>query len=78
MIVGMAAERLTISLEAGLAAAVSEAAEADEQDTSAWLVDATRRRMVTRGLRDVVADWESEHGAFTEAELARARAELGL
>ena len=73
----MATERLTISLKAGLAAAVSEAAEADEQNTSAWLADAARRRLVTRGLRDVVADWESEHGAFTEAELARARAELG-
>ncbi len=73
----MATERLTISLEAGLAAAVSEAAEADEQNTSAWLADAARRRLVTRGLRDVVADWESEHGAFTESELARARADLG-
>ena len=77
MIVGMATGRLTISLEVGLATAVSEAAEADEQNTSAWLADAARRRLVTRGLRDVVADWESEHGAFTEAELARARAELG-
>ncbi|WP_419552377.1 hypothetical protein [Candidatus Poriferisodalis sp.] len=73
----MATERLTISLEAGLAATVSEAAEADEQNMSAWLADAARRRLVTRGLRDVVADWESDHGAFTEAELARARAELG-
>ena len=77
MIIDMATERLTISLEAGLAAAVSEAAEADEQNTSAWLADAARRRLVARGLRDVVADWEAEHGAFTEAELARARAELG-
>ncbi|WP_419839693.1 hypothetical protein [Candidatus Poriferisodalis sp.] len=46
----MATERLTISLEAGLAAAVREAAEADEQSVSAWLADAARRRLVTRGL----------------------------
>ncbi len=77
MILGMATERLTISLEAGLAAAVSDAAEADEQNMSAWLAEAARRRLVTRGLRDVVADWEAMHGAFTEEELARARAELG-
>lgn len=38
---------------------------------------AAPRRLVSRGLRDVVADWEAEHGAFTEEELARARAELG-
>ena len=77
MILGVAVERLTISLEAGLASAVGEAAQADEQSTSAWLAEAARRRLVTRGLRDVVADWEAEHGAFTEEELARARTELG-
>jgi len=49
-IIGVATERLTISLEAGLAAAVREAAEADEQSVSAWLADAARRRLVTRGL----------------------------
>ena len=77
MILAVAIERLTISLESGLAAAVRDAAVADEQNMSAWLADAARRRLVTRGLHDVVADWEAEHGAFTEAELARARAELG-
>ncbi|WP_419921457.1 hypothetical protein [Candidatus Poriferisodalis sp.] len=73
----MATERLTISFEAGLTGAVREAAAADDQNMSAWLADAARRRLVTRGLRDVIADWEATHGAFTEAELARARAELG-
>ncbi|WP_423915999.1 hypothetical protein [Candidatus Poriferisodalis sp.] len=73
----MTTERLTISLEAGLAGAVRKAAAADDQNMSAWLADAARRRLVTRGLRDVIADWEATHGAFTEAELAQARAELG-
>lgn len=77
MIFGMPTERLTISLEASLAAAVSDAAEADEQNMSAWLAEAAQRRLVTRGLRDVVADWEAIHGAFSSEELARARAELG-
>lgn len=77
MILAVAIERLTISLESGLAAAVRDAAVADEQNMSAWLADAARRRLVTRGLHDVVADWEAAHGEFTEAELARARAELG-
>ena len=77
MMSGVATERLTISLDTALAGAVSEAAAQDEQNMSAWLAEAARRRLVSRGLRDVVSDWEAEHGAFTEEELARARAELG-
>ena len=72
----MANERLTIWLESGLAVAVRDAAAAKEQSVSVWMADAARRQLVTRGLRDVVADWEAVHGKFTETELARARAEL--
>ncbi len=54
--------------------AVREAAEADEQNVSAWLADAARRQLAARGLRDVVATWEREHGAFSDDELAAARA----
>lgn len=73
----VAVERLTVSLEADLAAAVREAAEADAQNTSAWLADAARRRLATRGLRDVLDDWETTHGAFTDDELTEARSRLG-
>ena len=41
---------------------------------SAWLADAARRQLANRGLRDVVAAWEREHGAFIDEELAAARA----
>lgn len=67
-------ERLTVSIESELAIAVREAAEADEQNVSAWLADAARRQLATRGLRDVVAAWEREHGVFSDEELAAARA----
>lgn len=70
----MTVERLTVSIESELAIAVREAAEADEQNVSAWLADAARRQLATRGLRDVVAAWEREHGAFSDEELAAARA----
>jgi hypothetical protein len=70
----MAVERLTVSIESELAVAVREAAEADEQNVSAWLADAARRQLATRGLGDVVAAWEREHGAFSDEELAAARA----
>jgi hypothetical protein len=70
----MAVERLTVSIESELALAVREAAEADEQNVSAWLADAARRQLASRGLSDVVAAWEREHGAFSDAELLAARA----
>jgi predicted Ser/Thr protein kinase len=70
----MTVERLTVSLESELAIAVREAADADEQNVSAWLADAARRQLANRGLRDVVEAWEREHGAFTDDELAAARA----
>ena len=70
----MTVERLTVSIESELAVAVREAAEADEQNVSAWLADAARRQLANRGLRDVVAAWEREHGAFSDEELAAARA----
>ncbi|MCP4085438.1 MAG: hypothetical protein GY745_10365 [Actinomycetia bacterium] len=73
----MAVERLTVSIQTELAAEVREAAEADAQNLSAWLADAARRRLATRGLGDVITDWETEHGAFTEQELNDARARLG-
>ncbi len=70
----MTVERLTVSLESELAIAVRQAADADEQNVSAWLADAARRQLASRGLRDVVAAWEREHGAFSDDELAAARA----
>lgn len=72
----MAVERLTVSIESDLATAVREAADADEQNVSAWLADAARRQLANRGLRDVVAAFEREHGAFTDEELAAARARV--
>jgi hypothetical protein len=73
----MAVERVTVSLDAELAAAVRDAAKADELNVSAWLADAARHQLASRGLRDVIADWEAEHGAFTEDDLAAARSRLG-
>lgn len=72
----VASERLTISLDPELAADVRDAAEADSRSVSSWLADAARRRLLTRGLGALLDEWEAEHGAFTPAELAEARARL--
>jgi len=68
---------VTISLDSELAEAVREAADDDAQNVSAWLAAAARGRLATRGLRDVIAEWESAHGPFSEDELATARQQLG-
>lgn len=72
----MPVERVTVSLEAELAEAVREAADADAQNLSAWLAEAARRRLATRGLRDVIAEWEAEQGPFSDEELATARSRI--
>ena len=40
---------------------------------SAWMTDAARLALKIRDGLAAVAEWEAEHGAFTEAELKTAR-----
>ncbi len=72
----MVAERITISIDAQLAEALREAAAVDGANVSAWASEAIEQKLNQRGLRAVIADWEAEHGAFTEVELADARRRL--
>ena len=72
----MTTSRLAISLDAELAEQIRAAA--DGGTLSSWLADAAERKLQAQGLREVVVDWEAEHGSFTAAERRRARRELGL
>ena len=72
----MGVERVTVSLEAELAAAVRDAADADHENVSSWLAVAARKRLAARGLRDEVDEWEEDHGQFTRDEIEHARAKL--
>jgi hypothetical protein len=72
----MSVERLTVSLEAELADAVRDAANAESMNVSAWMAQAAHRELSSRGLRAVVAEWEATHGSFTAKELAAARKKL--
>lgn len=72
----MTTSRLAISLDAGLADQIRDAA--GDGTVSGWLADAAERKLRAQGLREVVDDWQDEHGAFTESERRRARRELGL
>ncbi len=72
----MTTARLAISVDADLADQIRDAAGGGT--VSGWLADAAERKLRAQGLKDVVADWEAEHGAITAAERRRARRELGL
>lgn len=72
----MAVKRLTISLDADLAEAIRVAAEANADNVSSWIADASRRRLSREGLLAVIKDWEAEHGEITVEEMAAARKQL--
>lgn len=72
----MAVERLTISLEGDLAEAIRVAAEANADNVSSWIAEASRRRLSREGLLAVIKDWEAEHGEITAEEMAAARKQL--
>jgi hypothetical protein len=72
----MTTSRLAILLDAELADQIRRAAEGGT--ISGWIVDAAERKLRAQALRDVVVDWEAEHGPLTSAERRRARRELGL
>ena len=69
----MTVERLTISLEADLAEAIRVAAEANADNISSWIAEASRRRLSREGLRAVIKDWEDIHGEITAEEMAATR-----
>ncbi len=75
----MVAERIAISIDRRLAEALRAAATDDDTNVSAWASEAIEQKLNQRGLRAVIADWEAEHGVFTEAEedIRRLLDELG-
>jgi citrate lyase beta subunit len=45
---------------------------------SAWLAEAAASKLRAEALAEFLANWETEHGALTAQEIARAERELGL
>jgi len=43
---------------------------------SAWVTAAARRALLVRDGLAAVAEWEAEHGALTDEEMAEARADV--
>ncbi|MEO7193318.1 MAG: hypothetical protein ABIZ05_00605 [Pseudonocardiaceae bacterium] len=69
---------MSISLDADLGDAVRDAARRASKGLSSWLAEAAATKLRAEALEQYLAEWESEHGAFTPAELEQAERKLGL
>ena len=68
----MVVKKLSIALDGEVADAASRAAARAGLSLSAWLNDAAETALaIERGL-EAMREWEAEHGAFTDEELAEA------
>ena len=72
----MASKKVTVTLPEELVEALGAAAQRDGVPLSRLVANAAENELRRRLGRHVVAEWQSEHGAFTVEELAAARAEM--
>jgi hypothetical protein len=70
---GRPSPKLAITVDADVRDQVLAAAAAEGVSVSAWMTRAARKALLVRDGLAAVAEWEAEHGALTEAELAAAR-----
>jgi metal-responsive CopG/Arc/MetJ family transcriptional regulator len=72
----MAAKKVTITLPEELVEALGAAAQEDGVPLSRLVAGAAENELRRRAGRQLLADWQAEHGSFTLEELAAARAEM--
>jgi hypothetical protein len=70
---GNPSPKLAITIDPEVHEGVLAAAEADGVSVSSWMTDAARRSLLVRDGLAAVAEWERQHGEFTDAELLAAR-----
>ena len=70
---GNPSPKLAITVDPDVHDQVLEAAAAEGLSVSAWMTNAARRALLIRDGLTAVAEWEAEHGALSDAELAAAR-----
>jgi hypothetical protein len=74
----MQVDRLSITLEPRLGAAVRKAARRAGLSVSAWIAEATAARLRNQALRDALDAWDAEDGPLTKDELEAAARKLGV
>jgi hypothetical protein len=70
---GKPSPKLAITVDPDVHAGVIEAAAEEGVSVSAWMTNAARRALVVRNGLAGVEEWEAEHGALSESEMADAR-----
>jgi hypothetical protein len=70
---GNPSPKLAITVDPEIHAKVVAAANEEGTSVSAWMTNAARRALLARDGLQAVAEWEAEHGALSDAELAAAR-----
>jgi hypothetical protein len=75
---GKPSPKLAITVDPDVHAQILAAAAAEGISVSAWMTAAARRALIVRDGLAAVAEWESEHGAFTREELEAARQRAGV
>jgi hypothetical protein len=74
---GMGVEKMSISVDGPLGAAIRAAAQEAGQPVSTWVAQAAQARLRSVALARFLDEWQAENGAFTAAEIAAAEVELG-
>lgn len=69
MITAMSVNKIAISLDEELLAAIRAAAAENETSVSGWLADAAASMLRRRAGLDLLAEYESEYGEITDAEV---------
>lgn len=69
---GNPSPKLAITVDPDVHSGIVAAAQADGLSVSAWMTEAARRALRLRDGLQAVIEWESEHGALTEEEIAAA------
>jgi len=75
---GNPSPKLAITVDPEVHDGVVAAAAAEGVSVSAWMTAAARHALKLRDGLAAVAEWEAEHGAFTEEELDVARRRVGV
>lgn len=74
---GNPSPKLAITVDPDVHRQVIDAASAEGVSVSSWMTAAARRALKVRDGLAAVAEWETEHGLLTAAELAEARQRVG-
>jgi hypothetical protein len=74
----MSVEKMSISVDGPLGAAIRAAAREAGQPVSTWVARAAEARLRSVALAHFLDEWQAENGVISEAEIALGERELGI